>query len=208
MWRLAWAGLVLASLSGCVTGGYGTAVPYPPRVPAIALTLPLTAPPIAQQFRPPTLDGQAGHTGIDLAAPKGTPVIAAAPGRVTSSLYEPVYGNRVVIEHGKDAAGRRVQTLYFHLNSRSVEVGDAVRRGAQIGTLGESGLLASYPHLHFEYHRETAPGARVATGNNWWQGMMAEDPNANWAAGRGRITCHSGQRAPADRITYPVPCGR
>jgi murein DD-endopeptidase MepM/ murein hydrolase activator NlpD len=204
--RIATGALAL-SLAGCVTGGYGTAVEYRPHVePKIPLSLPANAPPIAQQFMPFTPDGELGHRGIDVAAVTGTPVLAAAPGVVTISLYEPMYGNRVVIEHGKDSAGRRVQTLYFHLEGRMVEVGDTVARGQQIGTLGASGLLSSYPHLHFEYHRETAPGARRRGGTNYWQGMAQEDPHHNWAAGPGRITCYTGQPAQRDRITYPGAC--
>ena len=195
-----------AVLTGCLARGPGTAVPYPPHVAAIPVTMPATAPAIAQQFIPLPPTGQPGHMGIDVADATGTPVIAAAPGVVTISLYEPAYGNRIVIDHGKDATGRRVQTLYFHLATRQAEVGQRVARGAPIGTLGETGLLSSYPHLHFEYHREVEPGARVRSGNNWWQGMVQEDPNGNWVDGPGRVTCFLGQTAPADKITYPVVC--
>ncbi|WP_424943182.1 M23 family metallopeptidase [Aliiroseovarius crassostreae] len=205
MIRLA-ALIAMVSLTGCVTGGSGTAASYRPHVDAIPLTMPKGAHPIAQQFMPLSPGGGAGHKGIDIAAPTGTPILAAAPGRVTISLWEPAYGNRVVIEHGVDDQGRRVQTLYFHLETRLVQVGDRVDRGEQIGTLGATGVLASYPHLHFEYHRENAPGARTASGTNWWQGMTQLDPNRFWADGVGRVTCFTGQDEPADKITYPTAC--
>lgn len=194
------------TLTGCLRGEYGTSAPYRDHVTPIPVTMPAGAAPIAQQFMAVDPHGDAGHMGLDVSEATGTPVIAAAPGRVTISLYEPAYGNRVVIEHGTDSSGRRVQTLYFHLDARTVEAGEQVARGQQIGTLGETGLLSSYPHLHFEYHREEAPGARQAEGNNWWQGMVQEDPNLNWANGVGRVTCYSGQTIPVDKITYPVPC--
>tara|TARA_R100000322_G_scaffold170372_1_gene145443 strand:+ start:7270 stop:7851 length:582 start_codon:yes stop_codon:yes gene_type:complete len=190
-------------------GGYGTAVAYLPHVtPKISVTMPSNAPPISQQFMPLTRNGGPGHMGLDVAAATGTPVLAAAPGRVSSSRFEPVYGNRIVVEHGLDATGRKVQTLYFHLDSRAVAVGARVARGQQIGTLGETGLLSSFPHLHFEYHREESPGARVQAGDNWWQGMVQEDPNRNWVGGPGRVACYTGQRAARDKITYPVACAR
>ena len=53
---------------------------------------------------------------------------------------------------------------------------------------------------------QVEPGARVRSGNNWWQGMVQEDPNGNWVDGPGRVTCFLGQTAPADKITYPVVC--
>lgn len=197
--------LLVLPLTGCLNYDYGTAVPYhPKKTPHFAVRVPSNAPPIAQQFRP--VEGEAGHMGLDVATTKGTPVIAAAPGVVTQSFSEPAYGERVIIEHGKDATGRRVQTLYFHLDRRMVAEGQSVARGQQIGTLGETGLLSSYPHLHFEYHRETAPGARVRLGRNWWQGIEQLDPNAYWVDGPGRVTCFTGQSAPVDKITYPVVC--
>lgn len=199
--------ILLTGLSGCLAYDYGTAVPYHRHTePAFAVAVPANAPPIAQQFRPPAERGAPGHMGLDVATTKGTPVLAAAPGVVTQSFSEPAYGNRVIIEHGKDSSGRRIQTLYFHLDTRLVSEGQRVARGQQIGTLGETGLLSSYPHLHFEYHRETARGARIRSGKNWWQGIEQRDPNAYWVNGPGRVTCYTGQSAPADKITYPVAC--
>lgn len=90
------------------------------------------------------------HTGVDLAAAEGTPVLAAAAGRVR--LVEPVggYGLCVLIEHGQG-----VETLYAHLLDAAVGVGETVAAGAVIGRLGASGQ-ATGPHLHFELrHRGT-----------------------------------------------------
>jgi len=85
------------------------------------------------------------HTGIDLAAPLGTPVMTAADGIVVSVAHTYVgYGNYVMIAHG---AG--VITLYAHLMETDVQPGDRVTRGQKIGLEGSTGLSTG-PHLHFE----------------------------------------------------------
>lgn len=93
------------------------------------------------------------HTGIDMAAVKNTPVKAAASGVVVEARYASGYGNTVVIAHtGK------YRTRYAHLNSFSVEVGQKVERGQQIGKVGATGCVRSKrrggdaSHLHFEVH--------------------------------------------------------
>lgn len=84
------------------------------------------------------------HTGVDLAAAEGTPVLAARAGRVL--LVESVggYGLSVLIEHGQG-----LETLYAHLLDAAVVQGQDVEAGAVIGRLGASGQ-ATGPHLHFE----------------------------------------------------------
>jgi murein DD-endopeptidase MepM/ murein hydrolase activator NlpD len=85
------------------------------------------------------------HTGIDLAAPVGTPVTAAADGVVVASMHTNIgYGNYVIIAHG---AG--IMTLYAHLLKTDVATGDRVTRGKRIGLEGSSGLSTG-PHVHFE----------------------------------------------------------
>lgn len=85
------------------------------------------------------------HDGIDILAPEGTKVRAAAYGVV---IYAgdgmKGYGNAVVIDHGED-----VTTLYAHLQEIRVKSGDAVAAGEPIGTVGTTGN-ATTPHLHFE----------------------------------------------------------
>ena len=95
--------------------------------------------------------GRRWHYGIDLAAPKGTAILASAPGKVIyTGRGFTGYGNLVVIEHGD-----RWATLYAHLNRFSVREGDLVSRGEKIGEMGRTGR-ASGVHLHFEirYNRE------------------------------------------------------
>ena len=84
------------------------------------------------------------HYGLDLAAPTGTPVYAAAPGRVAFVGDRIVTGGSVVIEHLPGVYG-----LYYHLNSVDVNAEDIVTRGEPIGTVGATGL-ATGPHLHWE----------------------------------------------------------
>lgn len=93
------------------------------------------------------LYGSRGHSGIDLAAPRGTSVYAAQSGRVTFAGWDGAYGRKVTISH---AGG--VQTIYGHLNSISVKVGQRVTTGQRIGRVGTSGRTTG-PHLHFEVRK-------------------------------------------------------
>lgn len=88
-----------------------------------------------------------GWNGVDIAAPSGTPIYAAAAGTVIVSRvggWNGGYGNYVVIEHGNG-----VQTLYAHMSADNVSVGQSVSRGQAIGTVGNTGQSTGY-HLHFE----------------------------------------------------------
>ena len=205
--------LAAATLAACVNlNDYGKVAPYHrDSRTEIAVVLPANAPSISNQFLAVSQEGEKGHLGIDVAAPVGTPVLAAAAGRVYLSYHEPMYGNRIIIDHGTGPDGRVSFTVYKHLDARQVQAGAPVARGQQIGTLGQTGLLSSYPHLHFEVMREKAPGRRFAKGSNWWQGMMQEDPNLFWAAGPGRPSCAGDTPAAGQGglpITYPVVCGK
>jgi murein DD-endopeptidase MepM/ murein hydrolase activator NlpD len=85
------------------------------------------------------------HTGIDIAAPLGTPVMAAGDGLVVAVGHTATgYGNYVVIAHGGGIA-----TLYGHLLATNATVGDRVARGQVIGYEGSSGFSTG-PHVHFE----------------------------------------------------------
>jgi murein DD-endopeptidase MepM/ murein hydrolase activator NlpD len=84
---------------------------------------------------------------VDWKAPIGTPVITAGMGRVTVAEYDPLYGNRVIINHG-----REWRTVYAHLSAIDVKPGDSVDTGTVIGAVGSTGLPAG-PHLHFEVWR-------------------------------------------------------
>jgi murein DD-endopeptidase MepM/ murein hydrolase activator NlpD len=90
------------------------------------------------------------HRGIDITAPPGSMVVAAAPGTVVVSAVEPRYGRVVKIEHDDG-----FMTVYAHNETNLVEVGAQVAAGDPIATLGRTGW-ATAPHLHFEIRRGEA----------------------------------------------------
>lgn len=98
------------------------------------------------------------HTGIDIDAPRDTPVLAAAAGRVVWSgvglLYgagysQDPYGNAVVIRHDFGYDGKRLYTAYAHMSQINVTEGQWVEQGDTIGLVGSTGNTTG-PHLHFE----------------------------------------------------------
>jgi murein DD-endopeptidase MepM/ murein hydrolase activator NlpD len=88
--------------------------------------------------------GSGWHSGIDVDAPYGAAVSAAAPGYVVRSGWEEGYGNRVVVAHG-----RGLETVYAHLAELSVDPGVFVSEWSQLGTVGCTGSCDG-AHLHFE----------------------------------------------------------
>jgi len=111
----------------------------PPRSP-LALRWPVSAP-VGDRFGP---RGDRFHAGVDLIAPLGTPVGAAAAGRVTWVGVRAGWGLVVTLAHAEG-----VRTMYAHLSASSVRLGERVAAGATIGLVGASGD-ATGPHLHFE----------------------------------------------------------
>jgi murein DD-endopeptidase MepM/ murein hydrolase activator NlpD len=91
------------------------------------------------------------HTGIDIDAPYGTPVRAAADGNVSGASMGAGYGREVVVNHGHD-----VLTIYGHLSAIAVVAGQHVIRGQVIGFVGQSGR-ATGPHLHYEVRVHNVP---------------------------------------------------
>lgn len=83
------------------------------------------------------------HTGVDIGAPNGTPVVSAASGTVIASRFMGGYGNCVMIDHGGKV------TVYGHLSSRAVSPGQSVSAGETIGYVGSTGMSTG-AHLHFE----------------------------------------------------------
>jgi murein DD-endopeptidase MepM/ murein hydrolase activator NlpD len=84
------------------------------------------------------------HAGQDIAAPRGTPVVAAADGVITLAGTQNGYGNVVYINHGNGFA-----TRYGHLSRIDVSVGQEIRRGEILGAVGSTGRSTG-PHLHYE----------------------------------------------------------
>ena len=99
----------------------------------------------------PILKTLRAHTGVDITAPKGTPVYATADGTVSGENPGSGYGIAVLINHGFS-----YQTLYAHLSKKVVKPGQKVKRGQLIGYVGSTGM-ASGSHLHYEVIKNGTP---------------------------------------------------
>jgi murein DD-endopeptidase MepM/ murein hydrolase activator NlpD len=123
------------------------------------------------------------HTGVDIPADKGTPVHAAGAGTVvwagwgffsgTPDDYNDPYGIAVAIRHDFGYANETLYTLYAHLDSESVKVGERVESGDVLGRVGETGFTTG-PHLHFEvrlgvnsYYHTRNPELWIAPPQGW-----------------------------------------
>jgi murein DD-endopeptidase MepM/ murein hydrolase activator NlpD len=100
--------------------------------------------------RSPFNGARSFHSGLDIAAVRGTPIRAAMSGRVSSVGYDNTFGNFVVITH---QAGYR--TLYGHMDSYNVRSGAYVNAGDQIGEVGSTGQSTG-PHVHFTVYKNGA----------------------------------------------------
>ncbi|WP_167131787.1 M23 family metallopeptidase [Paramicrobacterium chengjingii] len=121
----------------------------------------------------PITGEQSFHTGTDLAAPDGTPILAAADGTVTVAGPTGGYGNLIVIEHTLD--GKTVATGYGHMWDTGIHVqpGDRVTAGQHIGDVGSSGNSTG-PHLHFEV-RPGGTNAEAIDAAKWLNDHNAAD---------------------------------
>ena len=114
------------------------------------------------------------HNGTDISVPEGTPVVAALDGTVTAVFWDVWGGNRVEVTHANG-----IKTTYNHLKDVMVRVGDTLRASEQLGTVGQTGLRVTGPHLHFEI---------------WVHGKVADPESFDWETGKGVI--------PASRAPY------
>jgi len=105
------------------------------------------------------------HLGFDLAVTTHVPVVAANTGTVVNASWIGIYGNCIVIDHGMG-----VQSLYGHLMSFDVKVGDKVTRGQTIGRTDTTGL-AGGDHLHFTM----LVGGRMVNPVEWWDPHWIND---------------------------------
>lgn len=161
----------------------GEAVPQPSPVPraaaessatAAAATGPLVVPVAgiaAAQLSDTFGDARSGerrHEALDIMAPAGTPVIAAAPGRLEKLFVSDQGGNTVYIR----SADRRTLYYYAHLQAYApgLEEGGTVDRGQRLGTVGSTGNAdPAAPHLHFAIMRTAADA-------DWWEPATAVNP--------------------------------
>ena len=91
----------------------------------------------------PTLGVEKFHNGVDMAAPGGSPILAAYDGKVVASGYSPSMGNYIMIDHGDT-----LYTIYMHASALYVSTGDYVTRGQKIAAVGSTGRSTGN-HLHF-----------------------------------------------------------
>ena len=101
---------------------------------------------ISSYFGPrkqPTAGASTNHKGIDIAAPTGTPILAAADGEVVTSKYSSSAGNYIMIYHGGST-----YTVYMHCSKLYAGVGKQVKQGDTIAAVGSTGYSTG-PHLHF-----------------------------------------------------------
>jgi len=142
------------------------------------------------------------HTGIDIPAPLGTPVLAAGSGKVTWTgygLYRGVkdetdpYGLAIAIKHEFGWQGQTLFTVYGHLDRIDVLVGQHVKAGEALGVVGQTGKVTG-PHLHFE--------VRVGR-NNYFVSRNPElwlAPPQGWGILAARIMNSSGELLPSHLI--------
>ena len=136
---------LFASWKALDNGNWST---EPGRIPvSIPSLMPTDATRVSSMFgmrEHPTLHRYKPHKGIDLAAPRGTPVYATADGVVAKAQRFGTYGNYIQIEHGGE-----IETRYAHLSGYVVASGEYVHKGELIGYVGSTGRSTG-PHLHYE----------------------------------------------------------
>jgi murein DD-endopeptidase MepM/ murein hydrolase activator NlpD len=142
--------VTLAGLAEAAIGRELESMAYPNRMPVAG-----TRVPVSSHFgtrHDPFTGRLARHTGLDIPAPHGTPILASGGGRVVSAGYKGAYGRTVVIDHGDG-----LSTLYGHASKLLVRAGDVVMPQQKIALVGSTGRSTG-PHLHFEVIRN---GRRV-----------------------------------------------
>jgi murein DD-endopeptidase MepM/ murein hydrolase activator NlpD len=125
----------------------------PPSAVSGGLAAPVDAR-VSSRFGPrvhPVTGQRHQHSGVDFAAPAGTPVRAAAAGRVTFAGTRGAYGNLVIVAHPDGT-----ETWYAHQRDLAVRAGQEVASGSVLGTVGSTGRSTG-PHLHLELRRGGVP---------------------------------------------------
>ena len=147
---------------------------------------------------------KAPHSGIDILAPKGTPVLAIADGVVFRSRLNRKFGEEIKIKHAFGTQDE-IRAQYIHLNARLVKVGDKVRRGQIIGLVGMTGspemVKSGLPHLHMALWSTSLRG-------DGGECCKKEDPHEFWYDGADAITVYRPGKDYSGyphRFTYPIP---
>lgn len=154
------------------------AIVAPPRSAGNALIVPVAgvrADQLSDTYADARGGGERLHEALDIMAPRGTPVLAAAPGKVESLFRSDAGGNTLYV---RSEDGRTIY-YYAHLDAyaEGLKEGDVVGRGQTLGTVGSSGNAnPDGPHLHFAIMRTTPDAA-------WWEPATAINPYPLLAGG-------------------------
>jgi len=162
------AGVGAAGLAFLLLSGHRAAPPAE-IVPNAVLTQPFGC--TAFEFEPvdPGCPGGHFHSGIDLAAPAGTPVLAPLAAIAATGSQPESCGDYVRLDHGGGLV-----TLYCHLSRVLVSPGQLVMAGDRVGEVGSSGNSTG-PHLHFEVHSD----GRLLDPAAWLQQLQHRTPSQN-----------------------------
>ena len=149
----------------------------------IGLLFPLSLPaPITSAFGwriHPISGDRRFHSGTDLGAALGTPVLAAYGGKVAIADFLGGYGLAIMLEHNNGTQ----QTLYGHLSEVFVKPGEVVKQGAVIGRVGSTGNSTG-PHLHFEFRQRNPEGWVVMDAGTQLKYSLAQFVKAMQVAGK------------------------
>jgi|GEM_PF-1163197 len=182
----------------------------------IKVDVPLNAPIIISDFHSNVgangLKRSGKHHGVDIFAKTGTPIIAAADGRVIKAKTDRCWGPTILVSHGLDKNGKPFYALYGHVKNINVKIGQRIKRGQKIAEMGEDIFTtcgAGIHHLHFQisYNPRKIPLLGWGWANFVMDGAVAPNPHKYWTNGEGRITCfEKGRKYIGSGLTYPVPC--
>jgi murein DD-endopeptidase MepM/ murein hydrolase activator NlpD len=135
-------GLIAISASAVPDGATAAAVEPPPAY----LVLPVREYRLTGRFGDRSSLWSTVHTGLDFAAPSGTPIRSIGPGRVLSTGYDGSFGNKTVVRLADGT-----ELWFCHQSVVSVQPGERVHAGQVIGAIGSTGNVTG-PHLHLEVH--------------------------------------------------------
>lgn len=152
------------------------------------------------------------HRGMDVYAPIGSPIIAAADGLVLKAKVDRCWGPTMLLSHGLDKDNKPIYALYGHVKNFKVKVGQKVRRGQKIAEMGDpihNSCGAGFNHLHFQvsHSRTSVPLFGWGWASFVSDGGVAPNPHKYWQNGEGKVTCFdASQKYTKPGFTYPVPC--
>ncbi|MBE9067326.1 M23 family metallopeptidase [Leptolyngbya cf. ectocarpi LEGE 11479] len=150
----------------------------------------------------PIFGAQRFHSGTDVAAPLGTPVVATQAGQVTLSDFAGGYGLMVVLRHHNDT----LESRYAHLSRLLVQAGEWVEQGEVIGLVGSTGNSTG-PHLHFELRQLTANGWTVLNPDSLLQqtlSTLAQALGNSLVAFADRSNKADTAKVPSAKVTPPL----